>query len=261
MLAEVTANPALPETTALAAAIASVGGPEGPAALAAWLDRLMTFTSILAVAAAPGIAPRHLHDDIPPDRRSAVVGGFMRGAYLLDPLYARIRPGLGTCLMTLREVQPDRFRKSEYFRSYYADTRLTDEAALFVELADGRHVYLSLGRAAGRQAFSTRERARLTAALPVAEALVRRQWGRPAAAGPASRLTLEAALRHGRFAALTPREREIAGLMLRGHSAKSTAREAAISPGTVNIHRKNIYQKLGIASQSQLFGLFLDLLM
>jgi len=250
-----------PETVALAAAIAAAEGPDGPAAIAAWLRCLMPFTSILAVAAAPGEAPRLLHDDIPAARRSAVVDGFLRGAYLLDPLYARIRPGLGTCLLTLREVQPDHFRKSEYFRGYYADTRLIDEAGLFVELSDGRHVYLSLGRAAGMQGFSPRERARLAAALPVAEALVRRQWGRRPGAAPTVRLTLEAALGRDRFAALTPREREIAGLMLGGHSAKSTAREAGISPGTVNIHRKNIYQKLGVSSQSQLFSLFLDLLL
>ena len=56
---------------------------------------------------------------------------------------------------------------------------------------------------------------------------------------------------------LTHRECEIAGLILKGHSSKSIARIIEISPGTVKIHRKNIYRKLGISSQSELFSLFL----
>jgi DNA-binding CsgD family transcriptional regulator len=35
------------------------------------------------------------------------------------------------------------------------------------------------------------------------------------------------------------------------------AEQLSISPGTVKIHRKNIYAKLGIGSQSELLGLFI----
>jgi DNA-binding CsgD family transcriptional regulator len=59
---------------------------------------------------------------------------------------------------------------------------------------------------------------------------------------------------------LTEREGEIAGLLLRGHSAKSIARDLRISPGTVRNHMKRIYAKLGVSSQSELFAAFLDAL-
>jgi DNA-binding CsgD family transcriptional regulator len=58
--------------------------------------------------------------------------------------------------------------------------------------------------------------------------------------------------------ALTQREREIVRLLLAGHSTKSAARELDISDGTVKVHRKHIYQRLEVSSQSQLFRLFLD---
>ncbi|MNE91634.1 Transcriptional regulatory protein UhpA [compost metagenome] len=57
---------------------------------------------------------------------------------------------------------------------------------------------------------------------------------------------------------LTDREREVAHMILRGHSVKSTAIELGISPETVRMHRKNLYLKLQINSQSELFARFID---
>ena len=57
--------------------------------------------------------------------------------------------------------------------------------------------------------------------------------------------------------ALTARELEVARLMLSGCSSKEVARKLAISAETVKVHRKHIYAKLGIKSQSELFSLFL----
>ena len=57
---------------------------------------------------------------------------------------------------------------------------------------------------------------------------------------------------------LTEREREISQLLLRGHSSKSVARELDIAPGTVMVHKRNLFGKLGISSQYQLFSLFID---
>ena len=68
---------------------------------------------------------------------------------------------------------------------------------------------------------------------------------------------LEFALERFGEEALTPREQEIAVHILKGHSSKSLAREINISPETVKIHRRNIYRKLQVASQSELFARFL----
>ena len=57
---------------------------------------------------------------------------------------------------------------------------------------------------------------------------------------------------------LTQREREITQLLLRGHSSKSVARELNIAPGTVMVHKRNLFSKLGITSQYELFSLFID---
>lgn len=56
---------------------------------------------------------------------------------------------------------------------------------------------------------------------------------------------------------LTQREREIVQLVLVGHSSDSIGRNLGISLPTVKTHRRNIYSKLQISSQAELFSLFL----
>jgi DNA-binding CsgD family transcriptional regulator len=46
--------------------------------------------------------------------------------------------------------------------------------------------------------------------------------------------------------------------LLRGHSVKSSAKVLEISPQTVCMHRKNLYTKLAVNSQAELFALFID---
>jgi DNA-binding CsgD family transcriptional regulator len=56
---------------------------------------------------------------------------------------------------------------------------------------------------------------------------------------------------------LTAREREITQLIVIGHSSSSIALNLNISVPTVKTHRRNIYRKLQISSQAELFSLFL----
>jgi DNA-binding CsgD family transcriptional regulator len=50
------------------------------------------------------------------------------------------------------------------------------------------------------------------------------------------------------------------GYVLRGYSADATGHALGISSGTVRIHRRNIYGKLRIASQGELFSMFISAL-
>jgi DNA-binding CsgD family transcriptional regulator len=45
---------------------------------------------------------------------------------------------------------------------------------------------------------------------------------------------------------------------LRGNSSKAIAKRLSISQETVKVHRRNLYAKLGVSSQSELFSLFLQ---
>ncbi|HWR34241.1 MAG TPA: helix-turn-helix transcriptional regulator [Clostridia bacterium] len=55
---------------------------------------------------------------------------------------------------------------------------------------------------------------------------------------------------------LSPREKEIAALLLYGRSAKEIAGELGITTNTVNFHIKNLHKKLNISNRSELFARF-----
>ena len=59
---------------------------------------------------------------------------------------------------------------------------------------------------------------------------------------------------------LSPREIEVAKLIFEGHSGNSIAANLDIALTTVKSHRKNMYKKLGIGSQQELFSRYIDTL-
>jgi DNA-binding CsgD family transcriptional regulator len=116
-------------------------------------------------------------------------------------------------------------------------------------------------------AFVAKEAARLRDFLPVLAAAARRHWPPDTptrhvedVAQPTIREHLQAAFENFGTSLLTERERDVALLMLRGHSSKSAARRLDISPDTERVHRRNIYEKLRISSQAELCSLFFEAL-
>jgi PAS domain S-box-containing protein len=53
-------------------------------------------------------------------------------------------------------------------------------------------------------------------------------------------------------AELTPREREIAAFLVEGKTSKMIARETALSPRTVEMHRANLMKKFSASTSSEL---------
>lgn len=57
---------------------------------------------------------------------------------------------------------------------------------------------------------------------------------------------------------LTARERELVSLVLAGHPTSAIAERLSITPGTVKNHRRNIYQKLEITTEREMFLQYID---
>lgn len=58
--------------------------------------------------------------------------------------------------------------------------------------------------------------------------------------------------------AFTPREQDVAKLLLKGYLFKQCADQLGISADTVKYHARNIYQKTGIGGRSELNQFFDD---
>ncbi len=250
-----------PQAGAVINALDTSGLPE---ALAAFLRQTVPYSHTVVFGYKGTTQPVDLYDDFPQAKRKIFVTDYQAGPYLLDPFYlAAVRPFVPG-LYRLRDMAPDRFYQGEYYRNYYARTGLAEEIAYFADLPGQSTLVLSLMHC--ERPFSQKEFQALAAVFPFVDSVVRRHW---ATLGP--QITLDAEGSGvtrprrdlsddlGSFGAgiLTPREQEIAAFTLKGHSAESAGQILGISPGTVRIHRRNIYAKLQINSQGGLFSRFL----
>ncbi|MFZ5958083.1 response regulator transcription factor [Pseudomonas knackmussii] len=228
--------------------------------LSQWLQQACPVDHFVLFVYEGNHRPLDLFDTFPADVRHVYVEDYQVGPYLLDPFYLACTRDQAPGLWRLRQFAPDHFYLGEYYQTYYQQTGLTEEIAFFVDLDDGAKAVLSLMRKASSPAYSRDEMQLLECARPVVEQMVREAWAlRRAQPRPAQDLDykIREAFDHFGAQVLTAREQEIVQLLLRGHSSASVAEQLDISPGTVKIHRKNIYAKLGIGSQSELLGLFI----
>jgi DNA-binding CsgD family transcriptional regulator len=206
--------------------------------------------------------PEVLHHTLEPAGRRHYLERYLAGPYLLDPLYQLALQESPPRVCRFRDELPDRFRSSEYYRQYCERTHLLDEMDFFAPVGDATTLVLVVGRRT--RTFTRAELARLEMFEPTVQASLQNIWR--ARTPPAGEDRVGDAM-HDRLTrcfetlgeeVLTERERQISQLLLRGHSSKSVARELEIAPGTVMVHKRNLFSKLGISSQYGLFSLLID---
>ena len=204
--------------------------------------------------------PEVLHHTLEPAGASHYLDRYLAGPYLLDPLFRLSQEALKPGVCRYRDATPDRFRSSEYYRQYCEQTHLTDEIDYLVDVAGGTTLALVVGRRTRR--FSQAEVGRLNDMTDLVHAAIRKVWDRhsysAAADAAAEHLRLTRCFDNFGAGLLTERERQITQLLLQGHSTKSVARELGIAPGTVMVHKRNLFSKLAITSQYELFSRFID---
>ncbi|MGD8839147.1 MAG: helix-turn-helix transcriptional regulator [Gammaproteobacteria bacterium] len=249
---------------ALARAIDAIGRSGFLPALLDYLRVDLPFVGILLLLLDERNRPFHIFDTIRTPYRINL-DMYLDGVYQLDPFYTRFCEQRESGAMLIRDAAPDRFNQTEYYRRFYKNMELQDEMAIFTDLGDGRFLFFSIGRRADELRFRRRDLKSAQRDLPVMAALCRQHFGEASynprsLSGNVDEERLKFAFERFGESALTPREREVAACILKGHSSKSLAREIDISPETVKIHRRNIYRKLGISSQSELFLKFLNTL-
>ncbi|SLN69826.1 Transcriptional regulatory protein TdiR [Roseovarius albus] len=249
---------------ALSEVVTLVGQDGFLSALARLCEAASGYDSTFITAYFDSHSPVELFDNLDDEFSDATIGPYLDFAYLLDPFYNLIRNGRHDGVVTLKDCAPDDFLTSEYYETFYVGTGLFDEANVIVPFGEGTFLSLSLGSRDEGFMLSDAAREMLTALFPCISALCKRHWPKfnPESIQGQGRIGLHLEKSFERFSTsvLSQREAEIVRLILKGHSSKSIARELGNSPETVKVHRKRIHNKLGIASQGELFSLFLDAL-
>ncbi len=249
----------------LAQCIDSIGTDDFPLRLINALKTLADIDYSVAFAYYKNKKPICLSHSFSAKKKVVYVDDYLKGKYLLDPFFKACSRHIDTGLYRIRDIAPDSFHQTEYYRSYYNQTGLSDEICYTFYIDKGVAIVISLMRSSESSRFSAREFRLLDSVVPIVVSLAQRHWRDTPNQFNIKSVDHEAAEEHSLIEntvsdmfskRLTPRETQVVVQVLEGHSSDSIAKDLGISVGTVRIHRRNIYAKLQISSQQELFAIF-----
>lgn len=225
------------------------------------INRIAPIDSAIVMLYRVDEKPVVLYDGLHPSEIESFEDSYMAGAYLLSPLYRRFS-AMRSGFYRLESLEPSSFERSEFGIAYFNDSGLSDEANFLLKLSDTTAITACFGRQQLDLPFSPHEMQQLHRAEPVFRAAMQQHWKHDINEGEPSSVSarqihhqLQTSLHNFASSLLTVREREVLHLMFEGKASKSAARSLNISPDTERGHRKNIYSKLNVASQAELFSL------
>jgi DNA-binding CsgD family transcriptional regulator len=209
------------------------------------------------------LPPRVLYHQIPAQAWKGQVTDYLDGPYQEDPFYQTSMSRPRGRIYRLARVTAGRLEQSTYYRSYYAGTGTVDEAVFLSVLQGGSVINLSMMRLPSQGAFSDEEYQRLYSLADAVSELLRKhsEYDNFAVSNliqPGIDHLIDQAFRNFGSSLLSPREKDVLELMLRGYSTDVSAQRLSIARETLRRHRKSIYRKLDVSSQTDLFSLFIN---
>lgn len=252
----------------IGSAIDALDGPHFWARLTRVLEQHVNFDSWVALRFARHGPPFVCAEQAIPDGKiDLMFQDYLAALYQLDPFYLAAFEQHASGFYTLADVAPDNFRMTEYYQRYFRKNIVGDEVHFNVVIDRDHTMGFSLG---STRRYEERDTTLLTLFSPWVLALMQQRlrhenFGatkevQPTIEGGASNLPtrLDAFASKSGRPPLTNREIEVAMLSLSGFSSRAIADKLSISFETVRAHKKHIYAKLGVGSQSELFATFYD---
>ncbi|MEM1187432.1 MAG: helix-turn-helix transcriptional regulator [Pseudomonadota bacterium] len=209
------------------------------------------------------LPPRVLYHEIPKEAQHSQIDQYLDGPYREDPFFLASINRPKNRFYMLSNMTSGRLESSSYYQDYYAHTGTVDEAIYLAQLPGGNVLNLSMMRLPDQGPFSEEEYELLYSfADPVSELLRKHSTYESFAVDnliqPGINHQIDLAFRTFGASLLSPREKDVLELMLRGYGTDTTASRLGIARETVRRHRKSIYRKLDVSSQTDLFSLFLN---
>lgn len=257
----------------VAQAIERFDHTDGPYILLDAINRIMPFNLAMSAVYRKDTAPVYIADTFKNIQAKRALEHYFEGTYILNPVYNAYLGGLKTGIYRITELAPDAYFSSDHYKHLnvhrHEDEELgyrtygwpagMEELIVAIELPEGDMAEISLSRKVSQGGFSDLHIQTVSSIAPIIYALYRRIWQhvKKAERQDTEILTFDHLLNGFCQDTLSPREREVTHLILKGHSSESIGYNLGISIATVKTHRKNLYAKLGLSTQQELFSLFL----
>ncbi|WP_373505215.1 LuxR C-terminal-related transcriptional regulator [Aestuariivirga sp.] len=244
----------------IAELILAVGRPAFPERLVAAAGATVPHDAAALMILHPAAPPAVLVDRLKPAERSYLYGDYLSGVYTLSPFYRAAQKLKGPRVDRIMDIAPKGFTQSEYYRRYFALIGVDDMIGLLIPASDSETVFMSFSRSSGSPRFTAAEARSVAAPIGLFSAAVTRhtEIAGPLASRHIASAAASPAADKAQPSGLTQREAQVVNLMLEGHSSRAIGEVLKISGETVRVHRRNIYEKLGVSSQAELFRWFLS---
>ncbi|QKZ04217.1 response regulator transcription factor [Pseudomonas eucalypticola] len=201
----------------------------------------------------------------------STLSAYIRGGYLLDPFYVACVNDHPAGLWRMSELAPDSFFSSGFSISKDLHPCVSsehgtnvEEIGIIIPLRPQVSAVYSVMRYRHNGEFSDEEMEYLSNIKSVIasafEAHCKISFPQVHSEAVNSGTVLEDAFMDILQGQLTDSQRYVSKLILQGHSSSSIAANLGISEGTVKVHKHNIYQRLEISSNAELFRLFINYL-
>jgi DNA-binding CsgD family transcriptional regulator len=247
--------------SALAYAIDQIGTNEFFPALFSAIGDLVSISYPQVWLYHRDLPPRVLAHRIPEAAIPSQIDDYLEGPYREDPFYQVSMNSPRSTIYRLGRISAN-LQDSAYYRNYYGHSGTVDELVFLSKLDDGSVINLSVMRLPKQGAYTESEYQLLYALSPSISALIKAhsrnlQFTISYLTQPGIDHQIAQAFKTFGSSILSPRQLEVLELMLKGYSAEVGAERLGIALETYRRHRKNLYKKLDINSQADLFSLFI----
>lgn len=210
-----------------------------------------------------------LYDGYSKDVSKKALNSYLKGGYLLDPFYVACISNQADGLWRMQQLAPDKFFSTDFIISKDVhpcisgeNNILSEEIGITTSISKRSGVVFSFMRFNGRSKFSNREISSLEWLVVLFNSLIRKHIQ---LLGYSDNSNVDIHHMEEQFVEffddkITPQQSEIAKLVLRGHSVTSISKILSIKESTVKLHKSNMYSRLSISDQSDLFVMFIDFL-
>jgi len=257
----------------LASAIERCGDADYPRLLLDTVARLAPHDLAMIVVYNGKAKPVLVHHTFCDIAEKRGLTNYLNNTYALNPLHTAYCRGLATGVYRITDLVPDGHYTTRQFKRFKVKRACDEEIGyvtngwpcgmqeitLVVELPGGELGEISLLRSLLNGGFNEADIDKLKSIEPILSATFRRHWAslRNHTLVHNNGLSMTAMIDQFSGGALSLREREVAALILQGHSGRSIGEHLGIAITTVKTHRRNLYAKLGIATHYELFSLLL----
>ena len=240
------------------------------------IGTLVKFDMAMSVVYSRRGKPFYVCDTFQTEKAKQGLSNYIDNTYVLNPAYAAYCNGLKSNVYRIGQLSSENQINNDHYHTlkikripgeeleYITECwpHNMEEIFISISLPADEMGEISLLRARSKSGFADADIALLKTHLPLIEAVYRQYWikARCYASIDITVPPMDYLLKTVFNDQLSTRENQVAVLVLKGTSGQDIADELGISLTTVKTHRKNLYIKLGITTQTELFSLALNAL-